>query len=1014
MSRLLSLLPLLLTLFSPFLQAQPPTPAANDEVRKVMETFKGRGVMRGETPPTPPDAAPDSFQLRDGLALDLMAAEPMVEQPLYLSWDSRGRLWVTLYRQYQFPAGLKITSYDQHLRAVFDTIPQPPPHGVKGADQVIVLEDTNHDGQFDSRKVVIDGLNIATAAIKGAGGIWVLNPPYLLFYPDANHDDIPDSDPEVALSGFGLEDTHAVANSLQFGPDGWLYGVNGSTTTCNISSRVTKNIRFEGQHVWRFHPKTHRFEVYAEGGGNTFNLEIDSNGRFFSGTNGNARGIHYDQGMSGIKNFGKHGPAGNPYAFGYFDHLETKSDGKRFSQAFCIYEGGDPTLTKLLGNRIIAPNSLHNFVYVSRLIPTGSTFRVEDDAPLLKSTDSWFRPVDIKVGPDGGIWMADWYDTRLSHVSPVDDWHKTSGRIYRVRANTEPSPSKPFNLHTSPAADLVKLLNHPNKWFRRQAGFELAWRNATEVLPDLEKHLRSPNHPHAIDSLFALHMLGGLRDELALDLLVHPNPSRRRWVIRCIGDTNQTSPRIATAIRELALREDHPEVRTQLLCSLKRLPASNALPALRVMLTRDQDLTDPRIPLLLWWALEDKAETDREPLLALFDESAVWHSQLAQSYAIKNLARRWALAGGTDNFNACAGLLRRAPRDTDRTLVIEGIASAFQGSKMPVLPPALAEPLQAHLKKLVEDDLLLAVKTGDKTAIKKSLAVITDQKAPTEKRIALLEALAAANHPDLPKILQSLLKSPGNLPLKHAALNAAGRYDDLELARTVLTGYEARFAGDPALRDAAHRMLASRKESSTLFLDQLDARTIKPTEVAVDVVNQMRVYNDESLTIRLDKHWPPVTTLLAADQATEMTRIKTILTAQPGNPKQGHLIYQQRCHACHKLFNEGGLAGPDLTGYERSNLDFWLTAILAPNAEIREGFGTYIAKQKNGQMLMGMLEKQDATGILLRDMAGQKHLISNNDIETLDASPVSLMPAGLIQGLSDEDLRHLFAYLMKP
>ena len=121
-------------------------------------------------------------------------------------------------------------SYDQHLRAVFDQVPEPPPKGVKGADKITVFEDKDGDGIYESHKDVITGLNIATAAIKGAGGIWVMNAPYLLFYPDANDDDIPDGDPEVALSGFGIQDTHSVANSLQFGPDGWLYGCQGVFT----------------------------------------------------------------------------------------------------------------------------------------------------------------------------------------------------------------------------------------------------------------------------------------------------------------------------------------------------------------------------------------------------------------------------------------------------------------------------------------------------------------------------------------------------------------------------------------------------------------------------------------------------------------------------------------------------------------------------------------------------------------------------------------------------------------
>lgn len=198
--------------------APPPAegPAGNEEVRKVMETFGGRGVMRDGSKPTPPDKALQTFQMRDGFAIDMVASEPHIEQPLYMSFDSRGRLWVTLYRQYQFPAGLKIVSYDQHLRAVYDKVPEPPPKGVKGADKVVVLEDTHGNGVYDKYKVVLEGLNMATAAVKGAGGIWVMNPPYLLFYPDANDDDIPDGDPQVVLSGFGMEDTHSLANSLQF------------------------------------------------------------------------------------------------------------------------------------------------------------------------------------------------------------------------------------------------------------------------------------------------------------------------------------------------------------------------------------------------------------------------------------------------------------------------------------------------------------------------------------------------------------------------------------------------------------------------------------------------------------------------------------------------------------------------------------------------------------------------------------------------------------------------------
>jgi putative heme-binding domain-containing protein len=996
--------------------AAPPPPSAppagNDEVRKIMETYGGRGVLRDNTPPTAPKDALKTFKMQDGFTIDMMASEPETCQPLYMSWDSRGRLWVMLYLQYQFPAGLKILSYDQHLRAVFDKVPEPPPRGVKGADKVIVFEDTKGTGVFDKHTVVLDGLNIATAAIKGAGGIWVMNPPYLLFYPTKNDGDIPDGDPQVALSGFGMEDTHSVANSLHWGPDGWLYGANGSTTTGNVSSAVTKNVRFQGQHIWRYHPKTKVFEIYAEGGGNTFSCEFDAQGRVFSGTNGAQRGMHYDQGMSGVKAFGKHGPPGNPYAFGYFDHMETKSDGKRFSQAFCIYDGG--LMDATLGGHFVAANALQNMVYVSRRIPETSTFRAEDDEPLLHSTDRWFRPVDIKVGPDGCIYIADWYDTRLSHVRPVDDWSKTDGRIYRVRPTGSNVGLKPFNLHTAPVAELIEYLHHPNKWFRQQAALELGWRDEKSALPQLEKLARDPNNAHALDALFALQMLGGLDDNLAMDLLKHPDPYVRRWVVRSIGDRNEASTLLASGLKDLAAREQQPEVRTQLLCSAKRLPADIDLPIVRTMMEREADLQDQRIPLLLWWAIESKAVSDRDAVLALFEDPKVWDLKLAQTFGAQNLAKRWAMAGGKENYESCAKLLALAKRSEDRALVIEGIASAFEGGKMPELPPALSEPVNAFFKSQMDSDLAMAVKSGSAEAVAKALAVVADKKAPIVKRVSLLEAVAQTGDKKVVPVIEAVFASTGDVALKKAALAEASRFDDAKIAKSAVAAYEAKLAGDPGVRDATHRMLASRREWARIFLDEVELHHIKEKNVAPDVVRQIGLYHDAEMDEIVKKHWPPASAKLnSAQMIAEMNRIKALLANSKGDAEKGKMTFTQRCSICHTLFNEGGHVGPELTGYERTNPDFWLVAILDPSAEIREGFGAYICKVKDGQIFTGLIDKQDAGGVVIRDIAGQKHTVKQSDIESLEASPVSLMPEGLLGGMTDGDLRDLFAFLMK-
>src|SRR5262249_7153834 len=259
-------------------------------------------VKRKDAEPPAPRTPAESlklFEAADDLKLEQVLTEPTVAQPVFMTFDERGRLWVVQYLQYPFPAGLKILSEDKHLRAVYDKVPPPPPNHFKGRDKITIHEDTRGDGVFDRHKTFVDGLNIATACARGRGGVWVLNPPYLLFYPDKDGDDVPDGDPVVHLEGFGLEDTHSCVNSLQWGPDGWLYAAQGSTVTGAVKHYGVNEppVHSMGQHIWRYHPETRRYEIFAEGGGNAFGVEIDAKGRIFSGHNGgDTRGFYYVQG----------------------------------------------------------------------------------------------------------------------------------------------------------------------------------------------------------------------------------------------------------------------------------------------------------------------------------------------------------------------------------------------------------------------------------------------------------------------------------------------------------------------------------------------------------------------------------------------------------------------------------------------------------------------------------------------------------------------------------------------
>ncbi|HLH54978.1 MAG TPA: PVC-type heme-binding CxxCH protein, partial [Verrucomicrobiae bacterium] len=533
---------------------------------------------RQEQPLSPAESL-SRFTVPEDLTVEQLLAEPLVRQPVFMNFDERGRLWVVEYLQYPFPAGLKMLSHDSFWRAVYDKVPPPPPHHFLGADKIAIYEDPDGSGRFTKRKYFLEGLNIATAVVKGRGGVWVLNPPYLLFYPDKNNDDIPDGDPEVVLSGFGLEDTHSVVNSLRWGPDGWLYGCQGSTVTARVMRPGLDKepiVQTMGQQIWRYHPETRRFEVFAEGGGNAFGCEIDEKGRIFSGHNGgDTRGFHYMQGAYLQKGFDKHGPLSNPYAFGYFPPMQHPAV-ERFTHNFIIYDGG--ALPAQYNGKLFGIEPLQGRVVESQIEPDGSTFKTWDLSYPVKTTDEWFRPVDIKAGPDGAIYIADWYDAQINHYRNHEGQiDKSNGRIYRLKARGAPA-LPPFDLGKLSSAQLVGFLSNSNKWFRQETLRLLGDRKDASIVPLLSNMVRTNAGQIALESLWALNLSGGLDEAFALKALDHPDPFVRLWTARLSCDAGKVSDPVAAKLARLARAEPNVEVRAQLACSAKRLPASQALP----------------------------------------------------------------------------------------------------------------------------------------------------------------------------------------------------------------------------------------------------------------------------------------------------------------------------------------------------------------------------------------------------------------------------------------------------
>ena len=617
---------------------RPFTPEVDEFVAIYLKTGgdKLTNWVQGETT-SRPDEALRAFKTIGGLTMELVASEPVIRQPIDLHFDDRGRLWVVQYLQYPFPAGLAVSSYDQYLRARYTGVPPAPPNHVRGADKITVLEDTDGDGVFDSHKDVITGLNITTSVLTGRGGVWVMNPPYLLFYRDRTGDGLPDGDPEVRLQGFGLEDTHSLANSLTWGPDGWLYGVHGSTSTANV-----RGITFLGQAVWRYHPERDTFELFAEGGGNPWTLSFDSKGRAFSGDNGgNSRGFHWVPGGRYEKNWPKHGPFTRPHAYGHISNMDHEGYAARFAMTSVVYEDG-----KLPGyeGQLISGMALTSRMQATRFVADGSTFKTVDTDAIVTTADRSFRPVDTVVGPDGAIYIADWCDIRMDHTDPRDTWDKSCGRIWRLRASGS-RPIAPFDLARRSSEELVQLLGDQRKWYREQARRQLGEQRDPSIVPRLRRLAREERGPLALEALWTANLIAGMDGEWARDLLAHPDAPVRSWTVRLLNPTGSNVRLLRDSLVVLARSEPDAEVRSELAHATARLEPDAALAVLQELIRRE-DVPDKHVPLRIWWALENRITRDADGVLSWLEKAGLWQAPLFSEHLSARIARRLAADRG--------------------------------------------------------------------------------------------------------------------------------------------------------------------------------------------------------------------------------------------------------------------------------------------------------------------------------------------------------------------------------
>jgi putative heme-binding domain-containing protein len=429
---------------------------------------------------------------------------------------------------------------------------------------------------------------------------------------------------------------------------------------------------------------------------------------------------------------------------------------------------------------------------------------------------------------------------------------------------------------------------------------------------------------------------------------------------------------------------------------------------------------DPRLPLLVWWAIEAQVAAEPAAVVDLFRDSAIWNLPLVKRHLSERLMRRFAATGNRSDLAICAQLLQLAPDAEAVKQLMTGFEAAFAGRPLVNLPDELA----AALEKFAGASIVVGLRQGRATAIDEALQTLADPQADKTRQLQYVQVLGEVDQPRAVPALLELATKSADSALQTAALRALARYDDPRIPAAVLAAF-AHMTDD--VRAAAAALLAGRLTFAQALLTAVDTAQASTAQesaaqtttgqfdkawIPVDVVQRLTLFSAPAVQELVAKHWPDLKPATSDELKQEIARIAGLLPAAVGQPKAGKQLFMNQCGKCHTLFSEGAKVGPDLTTFRRDDLQAMLLSIVNPSAEIREGYTTYTVVTVDGRAITGTLAEQDSQTVTLRTPEGTLVAIARADIDgEMLPTPQSIMPEGLLRGYTDQQLRDLFGYL---
>lgn len=955
----------------------------------------------------------ETLNVADGFEVNLFAEEPMLVKPIQMNWDEQGRLWVVGSKHY----------------------PQLKPGEIPN-DKIYVLEDTTGNGKADVSTVFAEGLHIPTAILPGDGGAYVANATEILHLKDTNGDGKADQRRTI-LSGFGTGDTHHLVHTFRWGPAGRFY----FNQSIYIHSRIETphGIKeLEGGGVWRFQPKTMELGVYARGLINPWGLRFNKWGQSFLTDGAGREGINYAfPGATFVS------------APGAERVLEGLNPGQPKHSGLEIISGQhfpDSLAGSFITNDYRA-NRINRFV----LEEQGSGYVSNQVEDLLWSDNVAFRPVDISIGPDGAIYVADWYNPIIQHGEvdfrdPRRDHQH--GRIWRITAKDRPLVDKP-ELKGATTEELLNVLKRPEKWTRSQAKRLLKERGAERVVPELKSWIDGLNssdsryEQHLLEALWVSQSVDAINQPLLEKVLQAENHQVRAAAVRVLNYWHENIDN-ATRLMEQAVRDDHAKVRLEAVIALRNQQnAKAAATALSVLGSPMDNFLD----FALWQTVRELEPYWMERLQA---DATFLQDPRKRAYALKSVPNPEAVGHlvtlyqqgempeeyNEDLFNSVAQwgtpddldvMLDWATSDAEvhRQRRASYLAVLEEAARQREVKPTEGidqivkfinsdnEEIAQHAVRLIgywnlesfREDLADIAKTG-KEALRPAALDALASLGDTES-LNLLAQMSDSEYPDELRIMAT--ERLVRLNLEKATSNAVQIFQEVSAQADTEDLLSVFFSQEGGIEILAEK-LADQKIPEEIAVEgrKLMERQIPFNRREDEDVEALRQAFEASGGELPPERMPQDLT------NQQMNRLEIDVKAS-ADPERGEMIYRDlNCESCHAIGGAGGLMGPDLSSLgANAPTDYIIDGILKPSADIKDGYELNRVVRDDGSEVRGYIVDETSSELILRNIGGDEISIPVNQIEKQEVVPGSLMPPGTTAGLERKEFVDLIGFLSK-